>query len=284
MNGFLLNMINRHQGTVDRVQPRIRSMFEPESTLSVLSNNGFESNSDATVQDNLDTRAEKKIGFSKSPENKSISENPLSSPLPISLQHPSQPDQNIRSLDQNSFDPHRIDMMNEQIQGLIQRLSKKSETTEPLGIQNNQLTSDSSEITDHSTNQAASKEIGLSNQLEETLNRLKNQTRILIHTETEPVIKTIINHAHVDEQPINSMKGALRIPAWLTDLQTNLNNRWQELNTQSQPEPIINVTIGRVEVRATNPEPSKQRTASEKPKGVLSLDEYLKQRESKRRT
>ena len=84
--------------------------------------------------------------------------------------------------------------------------------------------------------------------------------------------------------PINSPGGTLQIPAWLTDMQTELNNRWREINAQSQAEPVINVTIGRVEIRATNPEPAKPGRTEKKPTGVMSLDDYLKQRESKGRT
>ncbi len=42
---------------------------------------------------------------------------------------------------------------------------------------------------------------------------------------------------------------------------------------------IVNVTIGRVEVRAVPQEPQKKKTASKKPSGVMTLDDYLKQRE-----
>ena len=67
-------------------------------------------------------------------------------------------------------------------------------------------------------------------------------------------------------------------------MQTDLNSRWREINAQSQSEPVVNVTIGRIEVRAHNAEPVKSPVVQGKPKGMLSLDDYLKQRESKRRT
>jgi erythromycin esterase-like protein len=43
------------------------------------------------------------------------------------------------------------------------------------------------------------------------------------------------------------------------------------------PEQVINVTIGRIEVRATAPPPAQARSANQKPP-VMSLDEYLQRR------
>jgi hypothetical protein len=52
----------------------------------------------------------------------------------------------------------------------------------------------------------------------------------------------------------------------------------QSLSTFSQPaEPAINVTIGRVEIRATSAPPASQRPAPKSAK-VLSLESYLRQR------
>lgn len=46
--------------------------------------------------------------------------------------------------------------------------------------------------------------------------------------------------------------------------------------TATQPEPTINITIGRVEVRATLPQPVARRQASAPP--LMGLDEYLRKR------
>jgi hypothetical protein len=83
---------------------------------------------------------------------------------------------------------------------------------------------------------------------------------------------------------LNSQTGALQIPDWLKDWQTERYARLQEANTHTQTDSVINVTIGRVEVRATSSERQKASSVQTKPKGVLSLDEYLKQRENKGRT
>jgi hypothetical protein len=73
--------------------------------------------------------------------------------------------------------------------------------------------------------------------------------------------------------------GSLEPPSWLSEMQTEFNQRWNELNRRSEPEPVINVTIGRVEVRAVQVDTPKQTKRQKKPSGVMSLDEYLNQRE-----
>ncbi len=73
--------------------------------------------------------------------------------------------------------------------------------------------------------------------------------------------------------------GSLEPPSWLSEMQIEFNQRWNELNSRPEPEPVINVTIGRVEVRAVQADTPKQTRRQKKPSGVMSLDEYLNQRE-----
>lgn len=46
-------------------------------------------------------------------------------------------------------------------------------------------------------------------------------------------------------------------------------------NTQPRPEPVVNVTIGRVEVRASAPKSGETPGRPKKPSGIISLDKYL---------
>jgi hypothetical protein len=78
-----------------------------------------------------------------------------------------------------------------------------------------------------------------------------------------------------------SRDGSLEPPSWLSDMQSEFNRRWNELNSKSEPEPVINVTIGRVEVRAVQADATKKTRRKKKPSGVMSLDAYLNQRESR---
>ena len=76
--------------------------------------------------------------------------------------------------------------------------------------------------------------------------------------------------------------GLLQTPDWLSQIQADMQDRWQALNQQAQAEAVINVTIGRVEVRAVRADsPQAPRKKSALPSGVMTLDSYLKQRDSR---
>ena len=71
----------------------------------------------------------------------------------------------------------------------------------------------------------------------------------------------------------------LEPPPWLSDMASQLQQRLLEKETKA--EPVINVTIGRVEVRAVQTEISKSVRHTKKPTGVMTLDDYLKRREGR---
>jgi hypothetical protein len=72
-------------------------------------------------------------------------------------------------------------------------------------------------------------------------------------------------------------------PAWLMEVQSRFGERWQSQKSKMETEPVINVTIGRVEVRATQARTESKPKRQKKPTGVMSLDDYLKQREHRER-
>ncbi|MCF6256971.1 MAG: hypothetical protein L3K25_11860 [Gammaproteobacteria bacterium] len=80
------------------------------------------------------------------------------------------------------------------------------------------------------------------------------------------------------EQQETHQAGLLQTPDWLAEIQSSLTERWQALNAQTEPEPVINVTIGRVEVRAVQTDSPTQSQPDKKPSGVMSLSDYLEQR------
>jgi hypothetical protein len=75
----------------------------------------------------------------------------------------------------------------------------------------------------------------------------------------------------------------LQPPAWLASVQADLQNRRQQSSPQSGSEPIINITIGRIEIRAVQSKSATMPKSSQKPSGIMSLDDYLKQRENRGR-
>ena len=321
MNGFLLNMINRHQGRVDKVQPRARSLFEPEAAPAVSVDNAFEGTANAMVKESRDTGFEQQPVFSKAPcVEKSIPENPPSAPLSFMFQQPAQADESFRTYEPYTLDRKQMDLMNEKIQSVLARLGGIPESKDPFNGVNGLQNQASSNTGNQTASHVVANEQTIVNGIEETLRRLKNQTGDVVEephevqdhahtllantvkTEADPLLtvpahpgikgqqpanphNTAINpQAQTVSTPISNPVGSLQIPDWITVMQTNLNNRWREINAKSQAEPVINVTIGRVEVRAINTEQVKPSAAQGKPKGVLSLEDYLKQRGSKERT
>ena len=100
------------------------------------------------------------------------------------------------------------------------------------------------------------------------------------HHPIEPLQKSamanIINKPG-QENKSNAQPGLFEIPSWLSQLQQELRARVNDRAPNNASEPVINVTIGRVEVRAVQGEQIKNNRAKPKPKTVLGLDEYLKQ-------
>lgn len=106
------------------------------------------------------------------------------------------------------------------------------------------------------------------------------EARSVLPTEDEPA-RQISRPA---SSPLSSRSaGLLELPGWLNGLQAELQNLREGASAapQTQPEPVINVTIGRVEVRAVQATTAQRAQRSPKPSGIMSLDEYLKQRESR---
>lgn len=60
--------------------------------------------------------------------------------------------------------------------------------------------------------------------------------------------------------------------------QSAIDNLPRERNNSQTPQPAIQVTIGRIEVRAVTTSPPQAPRARKKPQPSLSLDDYLKQR------
>lgn len=95
----------------------------------------------------------------------------------------------------------------------------------------------------------------------------------------EPVLN-IPSISSLPEQEKMHQSGLLQIPEWLEEMRDDLSGRLQALNANTKTEPIVNVTIGRIEVKALPADSVKQsKVRINKPSGVMSLDDYLKLRE-----
>lgn len=82
--------------------------------------------------------------------------------------------------------------------------------------------------------------------------------------------------AQLDQDPDSDR---LKPPFWVSRLAAQLRDQGLEAPPATQNEPDVNVTIGRIEVRAVPSEKTGPQRARKKFSGVMSLDQYLKQRE-----
>ena len=100
--------------------------------------------------------------------------------------------------------------------------------------------------------------------------------------DTAPILEQQAGHqdkSFDDDRENTALNGWLQTPSWLSEIEAQFKQRFPE--KEVNPEPVINVTIGRVEVRAVQSETPKNTQRGKKPTGVMTLDEYLKRREGK---
>lgn len=92
-----------------------------------------------------------------------------------------------------------------------------------------------------------------------------------VMTESRPVMPAFQNTGTVSE-------GTLEAPAWLSGSHSELHKELFLNDSKTGTEPVINVTIDRIEVRANLSPAPEQPRKQKKPSGVMSLDQYLNQR------
>ncbi|MCP5099048.1 MAG: hypothetical protein GY943_26140 [Chloroflexi bacterium] len=104
-----------------------------------------------------------------------------------------------------------------------------------------------------------------------------------VFAETTKVLETIIHNNLIETgdkpqiEPANTINPHASVQTILQLVHPQGQSQQQEVETPvSQPEPVIHVTIGRVEVKANRPQNLSQPKRSKKVP-IMSLDEYLKQ-------
>lgn len=317
MNSFLGNLINRHHHPSTRVEtsvvePRPKSRFESDA-VSTVEPNGVEGDSfsSTTVSKGL---SETVIDVQQ--ENREYEPIQVEVKQPISV--PESLERGPAVKKKNRLSLNRVDDLNARIEEFSLQLGNKLSVAEPKvdGQINRRpyesespqgLTNNETQVDSHSLSMA----YALNQHVDSVIRRLANQntepkneqgrnaeqtssfvgeltpdfkrqgrtTQIALDV-AEPASKSgILNSESQLEQHTVPQPGLLQQPSWLTEMQSDLNKRWQDINTRLKPsDPVVNVTIGRVEVRAVKAEAPQQPNQKEKPNGVMSLDDYLKER------
>jgi hypothetical protein len=77
--------------------------------------------------------------------------------------------------------------------------------------------------------------------------------------------------------------GVLQAPDWTAELQHALRDRHGEPQPPASSEPTVNVTIGRIDIRAVRREHREPAPRAAAQRSIMSLDDYLAKRNGRRR-
>lgn len=334
MNDFFSNMVSRHLGTCDTIQPRTLGRFEvdssrggvdsPDESINSLIS---EINAPAGTINESDLMGSKKDDSSSSfPE-----PNEHSTQLDLSEQQevppdfhalPTRPDE-THPFDEvvRDFEPpateHALDEQGgQQYESQISIPSEKRTSLLKTAVSLN--SAPTSERQTNRQNAEHDPENEMDHRIRAMLQRLVGgsespvtesalderssqhyQDQISVPSEEKhpllnaavvsfdsvptPTTERLTNHQNnvsADSEGENTaLYESLEPPSWLAEIENRFDTPLKDI--EAKTEPVINVTIGRVEVRAVQAEAARKTRHAKKPTGVMPLDEYLKKREDR---
>ena len=116
----------------------------------------------------------------------------------------------------------------------------------------------------------------------ELLHRIRSMQRFVGDSKS-PISESALNVADdsLELAPVSTQtsNNSTQPPLWMSELTARLNTGISE--NEAKTDPIVNVTIGRVEVRAVQADSPQKAKQPKKPTGIMPLNEYLKKREGK---
>lgn len=261
MSDFIEHLIERHLGIGEQVLPRARSRFEPETAAAVLETLPVNDPTEETIALADFQPAKQSVHFSNQPLIEPVDAAPGEGAVPG---HPPQAGEMPAADKQPVINENRVEYNVEKPPGdngqktagpLLSPVSK----VEPVktGKQGHPIhvVMDKTQETTH--DQQA---VQYSPAAPEPLT-----------AESQPVITT---WQHTGTTP----GGLLEVPAQLLKRQSDGDKQFLLKESETETEPVVNVTIGRIEVRATRPPEPGQPRPRKKPSGVMSLDQYLGRR------
>ncbi len=285
MSHFLKNLIARHQSDSGShfVQPRPKSRFETDSVsgASPGQNNSIENNllHDNSHQDDLNKyrSATVRLGddvnqpADMSPQATAGNED-IFFTSDINHQQHSQRTESVQSTSQPTAQQLSInDTLNLRIQTIIARFKNEQDQH-----------SDEQAPADQQLNSAILTTDSELNQTTKAHSQAQRVTPVQTLENTRSAHPNKHSAEHQNADRASDQIGSLQTPNWLSEMQTDLASRLRAIENQNSTEPVINVTIGRVEVKAIQQGSAKQPTAHNKPSGIMSLNDYLKQRDRAR--
>ena len=327
MNDFFTNLVSRHLGTCDTIQPRTPGRFEVDSSSGAIDSPDESINSlisginVATVTSHeSDLMRSDLIGSEKAdpssshPTQLDLSEQQEGAPYSHAL--PNRADK-IHSFDEvlrnseSAVTEHALDEQGGQLyesqvsnpsekrdtllnaavslesvptsEGQTNRQNAENEMDHRIRAMLQRLVGGSgSQVTESALDDPGSQQYeGQKSLPSEEKPPLLNAAAAQLDSKTTSEHQTNHqNNAFADGEGENTaLYKSLEPPSWLAEIENRFNAHLKDI--EAKTEPVINVTIGRVEVRAVQAEAAKKTRHAKKPTGVMPLDEYLKKREDR---
>jgi hypothetical protein len=296
MSDFLINLLNRHLGIGDKVLPRIRTRFEPDAMVTFFRQDapGMAAIDTSNYHDERESSHHKTstVTSSKNDERTKPAHSPLSEA------HINIDNKEFKKKLAKSENPD-IKLAEQRANGL-KKMTPDMERSEKKDIDNKVFSTPrrvlSPDEKDHSVKSAnPDKPVHIVT----TDNQKGSHSQQCDHDQTansKPPIDLSVNlmktESHIAEsQPDktaaktaqNNTQGMLETPNRVFDQPGELRKRLVLKKSKVKTEPIVNVTIGCIEVRATQLREKKQSPQKREPSDIMSLDKYLSQCEQRGR-
>lgn len=283
MSHFLENIIQCHMGVGSIVRPRIRARFEAERGVTFMPHASF-----VPITDQEET-----IGLKQKNSRQTILPN---APLSNEEQAPQNTERNpVRSV----LASHYIQRSEKGTAAILLR-QKETETAEPdtiriqkpRSLKTSKPVEKSDQGNEHALSDVHPKK---TRRIDEVITSHKQHVTNSNHGSVQPDTQHIKGPVSDKTRPAPGQGIAITpvSPAYSQRLNSSLSlhsrqplgikggwptDRLSNHIKTNEIEPVINVTIGRIEVRANQSQAPEQTRKKKKPSGVMSLDHYLKQR------
>lgn len=300
MSAFLENLLNRYTGTGEKVLPRTRARFEPHFDTTFL--DGYTQKSfphltssetppaNGTAENALDNNSPEKrpVDSPKKPvigsggdlssfitKNRSILETDtdvhMDGDVDKKKAHTSEP-LTPDSQPQGTVNPDKTRNASED---KVEKVSRRSSTLEKQGYltrlkkKGTPIHADMIDVQESYNKQQADQHMTVGTGVTSKFPVDPPEPEL---SSSEPPSKRTMR-----KNTDSGYQGLLGMPTWLSRHDSESDSRLFNKNSKAETNPVINVTIGSIEVKATKlrkPEPLRHQ---KKPSGIMSLDKYLRQ-------
>jgi len=276
MSDFIEHLINRHLGKGEQVMPRARARFEPDAAAAFLPQDIEEDSQRITLPTsdpdssanvpaaNMITHAVDNSNSEKQPVHNL--QQPESVFQSMEVDTPVYPA--VSSLDEEPTDKNKNKVFPKKHD--VPPSNPPQEPVRPQGEKNPVhivpiKPQESPGDQQSRQRQQAANELSLTTVQPMNLTEPKQ-----VLSASQPVFTGIQNTG-------TEVEGLLETPAWLPGKQKEIHKRILPDDSKVEPELVVNVSIGRIEVRANQSPPPEPTRKGKKPSGVMSLETYLDQ-------